>query len=162
PQPGSVAGIVINDRTEQPIAGVLVYVEGQPASVQTGADGRFQLTVSQGHQTITASLIGYALLSTDLEIGASHVQVTIRLSEGAGAYTEKVTVSGSLRADTDALPGSTSLFGRELENLRGAILDDPLRAAQSLPSVTATDDFYSQFSVRGNPFRYVGMNLDGV
>jgi hypothetical protein len=88
--------------------------------------------------------------------------MTIRLSEGAGAYTERVNVSGSLRAESDAVPGGTSLHGRELETLRGAILDDPLRAIQSLPSATATDDFYSEFAVRGNPFRYAGMVVDGV
>ena len=42
------------------------------------------------------------------------------------------------------------------------MLDDPLRAMQSLPSATATDDFYSEFAVRGNPFRYVGLVVDGV
>ena len=42
------------------------------------------------------------------------------------------------------------------------MLDDPLRAIQSLPSATATDDFYSEFAVRGNPFRYVGLVVDGV
>ena len=56
----------------------------------------------------------------------------------------------------------TSLHARELETLRGAVLDDPLRAIQSLPSVTATDDFYSEFAVRGNPFHYVGLVVDGV
>ncbi len=88
--------------------------------------------------------------------------MTIRLSEGAGAYTERVTVSGSLRRESDSVPGGTSLYGRELETLRGAVLDDPLRAIQSLPSATATDDFYSEFAVRGNPFRYVGLVVDGV
>ena len=88
--------------------------------------------------------------------------MTIRLSEGAGAYTDRVTVAGSLRSESDSIPGSTSLYGRELENLRGAVLDDPLRAMQALPSVTATDDFYSEFAVRGNPFRYVGLVVDGV
>jgi hypothetical protein len=33
-----------------------------------------------------------------------------------------VTVSGSLRAESDAVAGSTSLHGRELETLRGAVL----------------------------------------
>src|SRR4029434_10161067 len=69
---------------------------------------------------------------------------------------------GSLRGDSDVTAGATSLHGRELENLRGAVLDDPLRALQSLPAATATDDFYSEFAVRGNPFHYVGMVVDGV
>ena len=31
-----------------------------------------------------------------------------------------------------------------------------------MPAATATDDFYSEFAVRGNPFRYVGMVVNGV
>ena len=161
-QTGAVAGIVIDDRTERPIKGVQVYVESQPPGAETDADGRFSLVVPRGKQTIVASVIGYALLRTDVEVAAAPLDMTIRLSEGAGAYTERVTVSGSLGTESDSVPASTSLHGRELENLRGAILDDPLRAIQALPSATATDDFYSEFAVRGNPFRYIGMVVDGV
>jgi hypothetical protein len=157
-----VSGTVIDDRTEKPIKGVLVYVEHQSIVAETDTDGRFSLTVPRGQYTITASVIGYALLQTDVEVSAAPIDLTIRLSEGAGAYTERLTVSGSLRGESDSVPGGTSLHGRELENLRGAVLDDPLRAIQSLPAATATDDFYSEFAVRGNPFRYVGMVVDGV
>jgi hypothetical protein len=161
-QTGTVSGVVIDDRTERPIKGVLVYVEGQPALSETDADGRFTLMAPLGRQTITASVIGYALLTTDVDLTAAPIDMTIRLSEGAGAYTERLTVSGSLRGESDSVPGGTSLHGRELENLRGAVLDDPLRAMQSLPSATATDDFYSEFAVRGNPFRQVGLVVDGM
>jgi hypothetical protein len=126
-----------------------VYVEGQPGVAETDADGRFTLTVPRGRQTINVSVIGYALLRTDVDVAGAPLDMTIRLSEGAGACTERVTVSGSLRGDSDSVPGSTSLHGRDLENLRGAVLDDPLRAIQALPSATATDDFYSEFAVRG-------------
>ena len=157
-----VSGIVIDDRTEAPIKGVAIYVEGQSNATETDADGRFSVMVPRGRLTIAASVIGYALLRTDVEVGDAPLDMTIRLSEGAGAYTERVNVSGSLRAESDSVPGSTSLHGRELENLRGAVLDDPLRAIQALPSATATDDFYAEFAVRGNPFHYVGMVVDGV
>jgi hypothetical protein len=161
-QDGTVSGVVIDDRTERPIKGVLVYIEGQQTLVETDVDGRFSMRAPLGPQTITASVIGYALLTTDIELTAAPIDMTIRLSEGAGAYKESVTVSGSLRGESDSVPGSTSLHGRELENLRGAVLDDPLRAIQALPSATATDDFYSEFAVRGNPFRQVGLVVDGV
>src|SRR6185436_7459691 len=161
-QTSTVSGIVIDDRTEQPIKGVSVYAENQSIVVETDADGRFSLIVPRGRQTIAASVIGYALLRSEIEVAVAPVEMTIRLSEGAGSYAERVTVSGSLRSESDSVPGSTSLHGRELENLRGAILDDPLRAIQALPSATATDDFYAEFAVRGNPFHYVGMVVDGM
>jgi hypothetical protein len=55
------------------------------------------------------------------------------------------------------------LHGRELDSLRGAVLDDPVRALHTLPSATATDDFYSEFAVGGHAFRHVGrLVVDGV
>jgi hypothetical protein len=161
-QTSTVAGVVIDDRTSKPIKGVAILVENQSIVAETDTDGRFSLTAPRGRQTISASLIGYALLRTDVEIADAPLDMTIRLSEGAGAYTERVTVSGSLRREAEGVSGATSLHGRELETLRGAVLDDPLRAIQSLPSATATDDFHSEFAVRGNPFRYVGLVVDGV
>jgi len=107
-------------------------------------------------------MIGYALLQVDIEVGDVPLDLTLRLLEGAGAHTERVTVAGSLAGEFDPVPGATSLHGRELESLRGAVLDDPIRAIQSLPAATATDDFYSDFAVRGDPFRYVGFVVDGV
>lgn len=157
-----VSGIVIDDRTERPIAGALVYVEGQPPAAPTDADGRFTMMVPRGRHTIIASVIGYALLRTGVETAAAPIEMTIRLSEGAGTYTAQVSVSGSASGDADSVAGRTSLHGRELENLRGAVLDDPLRAIQALPSATATDDFYSEFAVRGSPFRSINLVVDGV
>lgn len=80
----AVAGIVIDDRTEKPIKGVLVYVEHQSVFAETDDDGRFSLSVPRGQHTITASVIGYALLQTDIEVTAAPIDLTIRLSEGAG------------------------------------------------------------------------------
>ena len=159
---GSISGLVIDDRTDQPIKGVSVSVESHSIATETDASGRFSLSLPRGRQTIAASVIGYALLRTEVDIADPPLDMTIRLSEGAGAYAERVTVSGSARRESDSVPGGTSLYGRELETLRGAVLDDPMRAIQSLPSATATDDFYSEFAVRGNPFRYVGLVVDGV
>ncbi|HEY7190607.1 MAG TPA: carboxypeptidase-like regulatory domain-containing protein [Vicinamibacterales bacterium] len=157
-----ISGRVIDDRTEHPIGDVLVYVEGRATVEKTDAEGRFVMTAPRGRQTVTASVIGYALLRTDIDVADAPLEMTIRLSEGAGAYTERVNVSGSLRTESDSVPGSTSLHGRELETLRGGVLDDPMRAIQALPSVTATNEFYSEFAVRGNPFHYVGLVFDGV
>ena len=50
----------------------------------------------------------------------------------------------------------------ELQNLRSLLADDPMRAVQTLPGVGGSDDFRSDFSVRGSDFRHVGVTLDGV
>jgi hypothetical protein len=162
-QSDSVTGIVIDHRTGQPISGVLVYVEDHPQLATTDSAGRFALPLPPGPYTIAASVIGYALLRAEITVVAgSIVPVTFRMSEGAGSYTDRVTVSGTRRTEADAGPGSGALYGRELENLRGVMLDDPLRAIQAMPSATATDDFYSEFAVRGNSWRHVGLAIDGM
>src|SRR5262249_14536957 len=92
-QTGTVAGIVIDDRTERPIKGALVYVENQSSVTETDADGRFGLASPRGQQTIVVSVIGYALLRTDVDVAAAPLEMTIRLSEGAGPYSERVTVA---------------------------------------------------------------------
>src|SRR6185436_19280242 len=111
-QSGTVAGIVIDDRTEQPIRGVTVYAENQSTVVETDADGRFTLSVPSGRQTIIASVTGYALVTTDIDVATAPVDVTFRLSEGAGRYTALVTVSASAGGESDSVPGATSLYGR--------------------------------------------------
>ena len=87
--------------------------------------------------------------------------VTIRLSEGAGAFEEHVTVSGAASTE-HATDSGIALHGRDLQALRGVTLDDPLRAVQSLPSVSATDDFYGEFAVRGSPFSQVNLLVDSM
>jgi len=162
-QQATITGIVIDDRTERPIPGVLVYVENQPAFADTDGEGRFSLRVPPGRHSVTASVVGYALLRTTVDARANTpAQVTLRLSEGAGTYTERVTVVGASRGGADEAAGGGALYGRELQNLRGGMLDDPLRAMQMLPSVTATDDFYSEFAVRGSAWRHVGLTVDGI
>ena len=162
-QDDTVTGVVLDDRTGQPIRGVLVYVESQPVLTTTDADGRFSLLLAPGNYSIVASMVGYALLRAQVSVTErSVVPVTFRLSEGAGAFTDRISVAGDRRVGVEAEPGASALHGRELENLRGVMLDDPLRAVQALPAATATDDFYSEFAVRGSSFRHVGLTVDGI
>ena len=96
-------------------------------------------------------------------MAGENTPVTIRLAEGPGAFTDRVdVVAASGTPPFEARPGSTTLYGRDLQNLRGAILDDPLRAVQSLPAVSATDDLYAEFSVRGSGFHHINVTVDGI
>lgn len=158
----SLSGTVLDARTNRPLGGVRVSLDGQPQFATTDADGRFQLAASPGKHVVTASVIGFALLQQAIDVIAGEApQLTIRLSEGAGAFEEHVTVSGAESAEH--LPDSAiALHGRDLQALRGVTLDDPLRAVQSLPSVSATDDFYGEFAVRGSPFSQVNLLVDGM
>ena len=71
-------------------------------------------------------------------------------------------MTGNSADRSGVAPAGVSVYGRDLQALRGVTLDDPLRAIHALPSVAATDDFYSEFAVRGSSFRHVGLIVDGV
>jgi hypothetical protein len=162
-QTSGIAGIVIDNRTGQPLAGVIIAIKDQPLFVQSDADGRFRIDLPPGQYALTVTLVGYAIVSRTVDVAAGGTpDVTIRLSEGAGAFEEHVTVSGRAAPDVSAAPASVSLYGRDLQALRGATLDDPFRALNAVPSAGSTDDFYSEFAVRGSPFRQVGLAVDGI
>src|SRR5262245_9410021 len=142
-QSGTVAGRVVDARTDQPLAHVLVHVEQQPERAESDANGQFRLSLPPGKYTIAASLIGYAVLRHTVNIVANVSQeLVLELSEGAGAYEEHVTVAGIAQHEAESAPAGAVLHGRDLLALRGVMLDDPLRAVQALPAATSTDDFY--------------------
>jgi hypothetical protein len=157
-----IAGTVVDARTQRPLAGVIVTIDHQSFFAETNTDGRFRMEAPAGTHTVSFRLIGYALLRESVQLGTSGVELNVQLAEGAGTYEEHVTVAGTLRREADEAPGGVALYGRELQTLRGVMLDDPLRAVHALPSATSTDDFYSEFAVRGSSFRHVGLTIDGV
>jgi hypothetical protein len=73
-----------------------------------------------------------------------------------------VTVSGDrFRRPEPGVPAQQTLGSAELQNLRGVVTDDALRAVQVLPGVATGDDFRSEFSVRGSDFAHLHFTVDG-
>ncbi len=162
-QNATITGRIVDARTGQPLARVLVHVEHQAAFVETDGTGRFSLSLPAGTHTVTASLIGYAIVRQTVDITAgAPPELVIELSEGAGTFEEVITVTGAAPNRADEAPAGSVLHGRDLQALRGVMLDDPLRAVQALPAAASTNDFYSEFSVRGSGFRHVGLAIDGI
>src|SRR5262249_60939045 len=64
-------------------------------------------------------------------------------------------------APPDPVPSASVLGSAEMQNLRGVLADDPLRAVQVLPGVATGDDLRSEFTVRGSDFRHITFTIDG-
>ena len=64
------------------------------------------------------------------------------------------------QADPGA-PAQQVLGSADIQNLRGVLADDPLRAVQVLPGVATGDDLRSEFTVRGSNFSHMHLTLDG-
>jgi len=163
--PGSIAGQVVDSRTGVPLGKVLIEISEAGKTAQSDENGRFVFDgVEAGRQTLYVSVVGYVLVKREVEVrDGQRVELTIPMVEGTGAYSEQVTVTASVFEPPEkSVPSQHGLGSGELQNLRGVLTDDPLRAVQVLPGVTTGDDFRSEFSVRGSDYRHIGISLDGV
>jgi Carboxypeptidase regulatory-like domain/TonB-dependent Receptor Plug Domain len=161
---GTLSGRVVDASTGAGLARVLVLVEDGGPSVQTDDDGGFRLTgVAPGGRRLFVSVVGYTLVRREVEVVAGGaVILTIPLSEGTGTYTETVTVaSDRFRPSEAAVASQQTLGSADIQNLRGVLADDPLRAVQVLPGVATGDDLRSEFSVRGSDFSHMNLTVDG-
>jgi TonB-linked SusC/RagA family outer membrane protein len=95
-QEGVVAGIVLTERSLQPLANVQVGVNGTQLGANTGNDGRFRITgVSGTTVTLNFRRIGYRPVDRQVQVGDS----TIRVTMGEQAVSlEQVVVTGTAGA----------------------------------------------------------------
>lgn len=163
-QPGIISGRVIDGRTGVGLDKVLVLIENGGPSTQTDATGAFRIaSVTAGSHKLFVSVVGYILVRKIVQVPAGGaVEVTIPLSEGTGTYTETITVAADpFRRGEPGVAAQQVLGSADIQNLRGVLADDPLRAVQVLPGVSAADDLRSEFSVRGSPFTHLSMTVEG-
>ena len=77
--------------------------------------------------------------------------------------SESVTVVGPAAGQPEAgVPAQIAITLEELAMLRSVTFDDPVRTLQQLPGVGTSDELRAELSVRGSPFRQVGLVLDEV
>src|SRR6185503_6301852 len=164
PSTGSITGQVVDTATGLPLSKIPVHLS-DATSVETDAAGRFRFdSIPGGTRTLSVSVVGYPAFKRQVEVGAGgSIYILIPLVGGTGPYNERVeVVSDPFRPAEAAVPAQQLLNSADLLNLRGLVLDDPVRTLQVLPGVAATDDFAAEFSVRGADFEHIGLAIDGV
>ena len=165
PATGRITGHIVEARTGQPLAAVLIKVQDSTLQGLSDADGAFAIEgVAPGKRVLVVSAVGYGLLKRDVDVTANDVvDVTITVAEGASTYVENVTVGAPpFRTAEPGVASQQVLGSRDLLTLRGVIADDPFRAVQAMPTVATGDDFNAEFAVRGHGPRYIGVSIDGV
>jgi len=163
-----IKGKVVSASGGEPLRRVQVSVLEQKNSTVTEDDGTFSLyNVPPGKYTLQVAAVGYRLVNTAFEISREedNKEFSITLAPETLRRTEVVEVKGDIfHGENPAVPSQLTLTPQELKEAATVLANDPFRAVQSLPGVSATDnnDFFGQFSVLGAPFERVGVYLDDV
>src|SRR5262245_37976382 len=162
---GTIGGVVVYTRGGAPVDKVLVRLQGSGRAVTTDDTGRFEIDeVTAGSHELYVSAVDFILVKQTLTVAAGETtDVTIALTDGTGSLTQAVTVVGRIEEPlTSPAPSARVLDTKALQQLRGLITNDPMRAIQVLPGVATGDDFKSEFTVRGSPINHMQFSFEGI
>lgn len=120
-QSGTVAGLVVDASTQQPLAGAQVFVAGTNRSSITNQQGRFLiLNVGTGQQTVRASLIGYGAASHTVTVQPGET-VTVEFSLAVSAVELDALVVNAVTGQAERRRAQGSNVGRvEMQSLEMA------------------------------------------
>jgi len=166
---GEVSGHVVSSRGNEALGKVQVTLTGaglsMPLRAVTAADGSFRIpAVPPGNYVLQTAAVDFYLVRNEFALAAGETKTfDVILTSSTDERKDTVVVAaGTFAVATETNSAAITLEGEERKNLASVLADDPLRAVQSLPGVTSNNDFDSEFSLRGAPFRRIGLYLDGV
>ena len=166
---GEVRGRVVSSRGNEALGQVQVTLTGaglsMPLRAVTAADGSFRIpAVPPGNYALQSAAVDFYVVRNEFALAAGETKTfDVVLTSSTDERKDTVVVSaGTFAVATETNSAAITLEGEERKNLASVLADDPLRAVQSLPGVTSNNDFDSEFSLRGAPFRRIGLYLDGV
>jgi hypothetical protein len=158
-----LSGTVRDAQGGEPLSHVRLMLECPPAAtfaLLTDAHGHFTGPSVPAGCTLSASTVGYRPVRIELH---DATEVDLTLTPDHFVHAESIEVNaGPFDPVAESSPSERTLTGAEMKNLAGVIIDDPLRAVQSLPGVASNDEFDAQFSLRGASFDNIGIVVDGT
>ena len=162
---GIIRGTVVDTREGAPVQRVAVRLQDTGQTVTTDDEGRFEFTgVAPGSHELYVSAVDFILVKRTVTVSAdAPAVITIPLSEGTGTFTETITVQGtSVERQEPDVAAEQTLTSKDLQQLRGLVTNDPLRAIQVMPGVATGDDLRSEFTVRGHHVEQMQFTFEGV
>jgi hypothetical protein len=170
-----IRGKVVSVDRGEPLARVEVAVldaQGNTAAdlpkAITKEDGTFAIArIAAGHYVLRVNVVGYRLVTVAFSLAPeeSAKEFDIALAPDNFRRTEQVEVHGDIFQGPDSPAISElNLTSSEIRETSTVVADDPFRAIQTLPGVSAEggNDFFAQFSVMGASYQNTSIYLDGV
>jgi hypothetical protein len=163
-----IRGKVVSVFGEEPLGRVQVSVLERRLEAVTANDGSFVIQgLSSGDYTLRLNAVGYRLVTVpfSLSAGESAKEFEITLVPDNFARTEKIEVRGDIFQGPDSpAVNEINLTSTEIRETSTVLADDPFRAIQTLPGVSASgnNDFFAQFSVMGASYANTSTYIDGI
>ncbi len=123
----SLNGVVVDKKTNQPLPGVNVTVQGAPQSTTTDFDGKFQLNGLKNGEVIVFSFIGYTSETVKF---TGQKSVAISLDEAANQLQEVVVQVGYGSVKKKDATGSVSVITSKDFNKGAIVSADQLLAGK--------------------------------
>ena len=163
-----IRGKITNVMGGEPLARVQVSVLDTGLQAVTSRDGTFIIKdLKTGTYTLRFEAVGYRLITVPFSIAdANEVkEFDVNLAPDNFRRTDTVVVRGDIFQGADPVTVSQmNLTSSEVKESSTVLADDPFRAIQSLPGVSASgnNELFAEFSVAGASFDTVGIYLDDV
>ena len=147
--PVIVLGQVVGGANKAPIAGATVESDDGARRTVTDAAGRFAINASAGTLRLEVTAKGFVNQRVDLTVAPGMPTIEIVL-EVSPQFRESVTVlgRGALLSGEPSVSAQVVLAPVAVQRVVGAG-DNVFHALQTLPGVSATEDWGSRLTVRG-------------
>jgi len=152
-------GVVFDKSTGEPLAGVILFLEGSRQYITSGSDGSYIIkNVSAGRDTLSVSLLSYKKVSVpDILIVPGENELDIVMEESSSTL-EEVVVSSVKRMNSQiAVINATREADVVMSGISGKQISqnqerNAAEVVRRIPGVSLTDDRY--IMVRGLAGRY--------
>ncbi|KAA3613362.1 MAG: TonB-dependent receptor [Calditrichaeota bacterium] len=160
---GTIQGTVLDQKTQKPLPGVNIMVEGTLRGTATNTDGNFKIAkLPTGTCTLVFAYIGYGKIRAEnilIKAGSENNLGQITLVEEAITLQEIVVTPGSYSIMGDMPVARQTLSEEDIKSM--AYAEDITRAVTRLPGISS-NDYSSKFTIRGGEANEVLMVLDGM
>jgi outer membrane receptor protein involved in Fe transport len=146
-----VSGTVRDGSTNEPLPFANISVKVQNAGTVTDATGSFKLLLKPGLYELLVSFVGYRTETKQIQMEEENKTLHIKLSP-TDILLQEVTVYSS--APGEAVQTEVSSLSLPSERLVEvtSVIPDVFRSIQTLPGISADNEFSAKFSVRGGTY----------
>jgi len=146
-----LSGSVRDGSTNETLPFANISVKGESFGTVTDAAGLFRLPLKTGSYDLLISFIGYKTETRSILIDARDRTLHVKLFQTDILLQEVTVFSGATEQSSKTEVSALSLQSDRLVDIT-SVIPDVFRSIQSLPGISANNEFSAKFSVRGGTY----------